>query len=105
MSEEAAVLFAIHYLTKADANEDRDRRTTKLLAAWRPPAGFDMKGWYDYADGSGGVAIVDVVSADVLLEGLAPWSTFIDFSAKPIVPVEKSTPIFEKGIAWRDSIR
>ena len=45
--------------------------TLKLLAAWKPPAGFDMKGWYDYADGSGGIAIVDVPSAEVLLEAVA----------------------------------
>ena len=63
-----------------------------------------MKGWYDYADGSGGIAIVDVSSADVLLEGLAPWATFLAFSVKPLVSVERSTPIFEKGIAWRDSV-
>jgi hypothetical protein len=55
--------------------------------------------------GSGGVAIVDVASADVLLEAVAPWSAFLGFSVKPLVSVETSTPIFEKGIAWRDSVK
>jgi hypothetical protein len=98
------MLFAILYSTPVDSNEDRDRRTTQLLSAWKPPAGFDMKGWYDYADGGGGVAIVEASSAEVMLEALSPWATFLTFSIKPIVPVEKSTPIFAKAIAWRDSV-
>ena len=99
------MLFAVNYTNHPHGNEVLDKRTFKLLAAWKPPAGFDMKGWYDYADGSGGVAIVDVSSADVLLEAVAPWSTFLAFSVKPLVSVERSTPIFEKGIAWRDSVK
>jgi hypothetical protein len=99
------MLFAINYTNHPTGNEALDQRTLKLLAAWKPPAGFDLKGWYDYADGSGGVAIVDVASAEVLLEAVAPWSTFLAFSVKPLVPVETSTPIFQRGVAWRDSLK
>ena len=99
------MLFAIHYSNPAHGNEARDKRTQQMLRAWKPPAGFDMKGWYDYADGSGGVAIVETDSAELMMEAVAPWATFFDFSVKPIVSVEKSTPIFEKGTAWRDSVR
>jgi hypothetical protein len=99
------MLFAVNYSNASHGDEARDKRTTKMLAAWKPPAGFVMKNWYDYADGSGGIAIVDAASAEVLMEAVAPWATFFDFSAKPIVSVETSTPIFEKSIAWRDSVR
>ena len=99
------MLFAVNYTNRAHGDEARDRRSFKLLAAWKPPAGFDMKSWHDYADGSGGIAIVDVASAEILLEGLSPWTVFVDFSAKPLVSVEASTPIAGKGIAWRDSIK
>ena len=71
-----------------------------MLAVWKPPAGFDMR-LVRYADGSGGMAIVDASSIEALMESVAPWATFFDFSVKPIVAVEKSTPIFEKGIARR----
>jgi hypothetical protein len=64
-----------------------------------------MKSWHDYADGSGGIAIVDAPTAEVLLEAVAPWATFFEFKAQPIVSVQSSTPIFEKGIAWRDSVK
>ena len=98
------MLFAVNYSNLAHGDEARDRRTTRMLAAWKPPAGFEMKAWYDYADGTGGIAIVDAASAEALLEAVAPWATFFDFNAKPIVSVEVSTPIFEKSIAWRDGL-
>jgi hypothetical protein len=40
-----------------------------------------------------------------MFEVFAPWSTFFEFSVRPIVLSEKSTPILEKAIAWRDSVR
>jgi len=99
------MLFAVQYANPAHGDPARDQQVLKMLAAWKPPAGFEMKGWYDYADGSGGVAIVEVSSAEVMLEAVAPWNTFLEFSAKPIVPVEASTPIFAKGNAWRDGLK
>ena len=32
-----------------------------------------------------------------MLEVFAPWAPFFEFSVKPIVPNEKSTPILEKA--------
>jgi hypothetical protein len=99
------MLFAVNYTNQPHRDEALDKRIVKLLAAWKPPAGFEMKSWYDYADGTGGIAIVDVPSAEVLLEAVGPWSTFSTFSVKPLVSIEASTPLFEKGIAWRDSVK
>jgi hypothetical protein len=41
----------------------------------------------------------------VLLETTAPWTTYFNFTIRPIVPSDKSPAIFEKAIAWRDSVR
>ena len=98
------MLFAITYTPRPGLTEERDKRTLKLFSNWRPPAGVEFKGFYDYADGNGGIAIVETASAELLLETTAPWATFFEFAIKPIVAVEKSTAIFEKGIGWRDSI-
>ena len=98
------MLFAVTWVPRG-AGEERDKRTLKLFANWKPPAGFDFKGFYDYVDGNGGIAIVEAGSAEVLLEACAPWSAFFEFTVRPIVPTEKSTPIFEKAIAWRDSVK
>ena len=99
------MLFALTYTPTSGASEERDRRTLKLFTNWKPPAGLEFKGFYDYADGNGGIAIVETSSAELMLEATAPWAAFFEFTVKPIVPVEQSTPIFEKAIAWRDSIR
>lgn len=40
-----------------------------------------------------------------MFEVFATWGTFFEFTVRPIVPTEKSTPILEKAIAWRESVR
>ena len=44
-------------------------------------------------------------SSEALLETIAPWATFFEFTTRPLVASEKAASIYEKGIAWRDSIR
>ena len=99
------MLFALTYTPRSGLTEERDKRTLKLFTNWRPPSGVDFKGFYDYADGDGGIAIIEAASAGALLETTAPWAAFFEFRARPVVAVEESTPIFEKAFAWRDSIR
>ena len=99
------MLFAVTWSPRGNVTEERDKRTLKLFTNWKPPAGFDFKGFYDYVDGNGGVALVEATSAEVMLEVFATWATFFEFTVRPIVPTEKSTPILEKAIAWRDSVR
>ena len=99
------MLFSVSWVARDGVTEERDKRSLKLFANWKPPAGFDFKGFYDYADGNGGMAIGETTSAEVMLEVFATWATFFEFTVKPIVPIDKSVPIIEKGIAWRDSVR
>jgi hypothetical protein len=99
------MLFAVNWVNRSGATEERDRRIYKLFTNWKPPAGFDFKGFYDYADGTGGIAIAEATSPEAVLEVCATWSTFLEFTVRPIVPSDKATPIFEKAIAWRDSVR
>jgi hypothetical protein len=99
------MLFAVTWTTRGNTSEERDKRTLKLFTNWTPPAGFEFKGFYDYVDGNGGVALVETSSAESMLEVFATWSTFFEFTVKPIVSTEKSTPIFQKAVAWRDSVK
>jgi hypothetical protein len=103
-SEEDKMLFAIAWTNRAGTTEETDKRVLKLFKNWQPPAGLEFKGFYDYADGNGGIAIAEANSAEVILEGTVPWATFINFTVRPIVPTDKSTAILEKAIAWRDSV-
>jgi hypothetical protein len=97
--------FAVTWVPTGGLTEDRDKRTLKLFSNWHPPAGVEFKGFYDFADGTGGIAIVEATTAEALLETTAPWSTFFTFTARPIVPTDRAVGIFEKTNAWRDSVR
>jgi hypothetical protein len=99
------MLFAVTWVPAGGASEDRDKRTLKLFTNWRPPADVEFRGFYDYADGNGGIAIVEGGSPEALLETIAPWAAFFQFTVRPLVPSEKAAAIYEKAIAWRDSIR
>lgn len=99
------MLFSIEWVNRAGATEETDKRTLKLFTHWQPPAGVDFKAFYNYADGGGGIAIVESESAELLLETTAPWATYLDFTIRPLVPADKSAAIFGKAHAWRDSVR
>lgn len=105
LPEEANMLFAITWTNRGSATEETDKRTLQLFENWQPPAGLDVKGFYDYADGNGGIAIAESNSAEVLLEATAPWATYLEFSIRPIVPTDKSPAVLKKALAWRESIR
>jgi hypothetical protein len=98
------MMFAVTWVPGGSSGEDRDKRTLKLFTNCRPPESVQFKGFYDYADGNGGIAIVEASSAEALLETIAPWAAFFHFTMRPLVESERSAAIWQKGIAWRDSI-
>jgi hypothetical protein len=100
-----SMLFAVTWVPTGTLSEDRDKRTLRLFTNWQPPAGVEFKGFYDYADGNGGIAIVEAGSAEALLETTAPWAAFFSFTIRPLVTSERGVGIFENAIKWRDSIR
>jgi hypothetical protein len=88
-----------------DESEESVRRGLAIFAGWQPPPGADFsKGFYGNADGSGGVAIIEVDSAATLARTTAPFTPFLRFTATPIVSIEESSAISGEGIAFRDSI-
>ena len=46
-----------------DNSEEAIQRNLAFFSQWKPPDGFEFKGFWGYADGSGGVAIVETDSA------------------------------------------
>ena len=87
-----------------DQSEDGERRSLAVFAKWEPPAGAEFKGFYGFADGTGGVAIVEVDSAATLARTTAPWTPWLTFTVTPIVPIEESSAIAGEAVEFRDSI-
>jgi hypothetical protein len=87
-----------------DQSEEGARRTIDLFTNWSPPAGANVQGFYGFADGSGGMMIVDIEGVADLARMTAPWTPYLSFTATPILPVEESAGISAEGIAFRDSV-
>ena len=43
--------------------------------------------------------------ANVVLEGIAPFTPFFDFEVTPVSEIESAVPVFMKVNEWRDSVR
>lgn len=88
----------------ADDSEEGGRRSLAVFQSWQPPEGADFKGFYGFADGSGGVAIVEVDSAATLARTVAPFTPWLRFTVTPIQPIEEATAIAAEAMAFRDSV-
>lgn len=85
-----------------DRSETGEKRSLHLFSKWTPgPAEF--KAFYGFADGNGGVALVQAASAEDLLKTLAPWTPYLSFTVRPLVPIRESAEISGAAIAWRDA--
>jgi hypothetical protein len=87
-----------------DTTEEGERRSLAVFSQWQPPAGAEFQGFYGFADGTGGVAIIEVDSVATLARTTAPWVPWLRFTATPILPIEESSAIAAEGIAFRDSV-
>jgi Domain of unknown function (DUF3303) len=87
-----------------DQSEESEKRSLDVFQQWQPPAGADFKGFYGFADGTGGVAIIEADSAATLARTTAPWVPWLSFSVSPIVPIEEATAIAAEALAFRESV-
>jgi len=87
-----------------DSSEEASERSLEVFVKWQPPTGAEFKGFYYFADASGGVAILEVDSAATLARTTAPWVPWIAFKVTPIIPVEEGTAIEREAIEFRRSV-
>ena len=87
-----------------DQSEDSNRRSLDVFAQWQPPEAAQFQAFYGFADGSGGVAIIEADSVATIARTTSPWTPWARFSVTPILPIEESAAIARESMAWRDSI-
>jgi hypothetical protein len=97
------VLFHVTW-DNIDNSDEAQREGLAMLGKWQPPAGAEFKGFYGFAGGGGGVAIIEADSAATLARTTAPWTTRLSFTVTPILPIEESSAIGAEAIAFRDSL-
>ena len=99
------MLFVSIYRAREGVTEEAEKRLQQLFMNWTPPDGFDIKAHYGFADGSGGVLIVEASSASALAGASSPWGPYIEIKTIPAVDVAEGVAIAQKVYAWRDSVR
>ena len=85
-----------------DISEAGEKRSLEVFSRWQPPEGSDFQRFYGFADGTGGMAIVEVDSAATLAKATAPFLPWLRFTAKAILPIEESTGIAMEAIGFRE---
>ena len=88
-----------------ETSEAGEKRSLQVFSKWQPPEGAQFQGFYGFADGSGGIAIVEADSAATVARTTAPWTPWLRFTMTPIVPIEEATAIAGEAIAFRDSVQ
>ena len=87
-----------------DTSEEGGARSLSVFQNWQPPAGADFKGFYGNADGSGGVAIIEVDSLETLARTTSPFTPWLHFTATPILPIQDSARIAGEALAFINSV-
>ena len=85
---------------------ERGSRATEscLLRAVEATRGLKFQGFWGYADGSGGAAIVEVDNATTLAKATFPFTPWLRFTTTPIIPIEESAAIAVEAAAARASV-
>ena len=94
------MLFVMNYISRHES-EGLEKRGLNVFKSWTPPAGFEFKSHYAFADGTGGVAVVEVDSAATLYEAITPFHAFNDFEVHPALDIADAVPLGDKAMAWR----
>ncbi len=98
------MLFATTYTPRGEGGEEAAKRVQQIYSQWKPPAGMEIKAFYSFADGNGGIIITEASSAAVILEAISPFSPYFEYKMSPIVEIAEAVSIGQRVNAWRDSI-
>ena len=98
------MLFATIYTPRGTGSEEASKRAQQIYSQWKPPAGLEIKAFYSFADGNGGIAIAEATSAAAMLETISPFAPYFEYKVVPIVEIAEAMAIGQRANAWRDSL-
>jgi len=86
-----------------DASEINQKRSLQLFSKWEPGPGR-FEAFYGFADGGGGVGLIEAGTAADLAKTLAPWTQHLKFTTRVVLPIKETVEISSAAVNWRDSI-
>lgn len=87
-----------------DDSEAGQRRSLAVFAQWEPPKGFDIQGFWGFADGSGGAAVVEIDSSETIAKATGPFTPWLRFTVKPILNIQDAAILEHEAVAFRESV-
>jgi uncharacterized protein DUF3303 len=87
-----------------DTSEEGQKRSFQVFEAWQPPAEAEFRGFYGFADNSGGVAIIEAGDAATIMRITAPFTPWMTFTITPILSIEEATALAAETIEFRESV-
>ena len=85
-----------------DSSEGGQKRSLQLFSKWKPGPG-QFQAFYGFADGGGGVALVEASSAADLAKTMAVFTPFLKFNTRVVLPIQETATISGEAAAWRDA--
>jgi hypothetical protein len=89
-------------LNETAASEADQARILALFSKWQPPA--PLQEWSGFADGSGGMGLVETDDAEVLAAMTEVWTPWLTFDIKPLVPIERTAATMAEAAAFRSAV-
>lgn len=85
-----------------DSSEAGQKRSLQLFSRWKPGPGH-FQAFYGFADGGGGIALIEAASAADLAKTCAPWTPFLKFTTRVILPMQEGSEINAAAAKWREA--
>ncbi len=85
-----------------DGSESDQARILNLFAKWQPPV--ELQEWSGFADGTGGMAIADTDNVDLLTRVSAPWTPWLEFSIRPLLPIQQTAEAMSDAAEFWSSV-
>ena len=87
-----------------DTSEEGQRRLNDICRNWKRPDDADFRGFYAFADSVDGCALIDVPDFQTLARTIAPFTPWLSFTSRPLVPIEEAVGISNEAFAPWDSV-
>ena len=97
------MLFMFRGEPKPGMSEEEQKRALQVFRGWKPPAGMTVKAHYLGVSG-GDYVIVEADSVEVMIEAVANWAPFVNYTADPIVEVTQGVGALDRAVSARAAI-
>ena len=83
-------------------SEAEQARILALFGKWQPA--IELREWSGFADGDGGMCIAETDDAALLAAVTAPWTPWLTFSIRPLIPIEQTAAVMSEAAAFWSTV-